>query len=99
MTVQAVIPTSLHLDADIDHKVALTVTLTGSYQGLTGLISGQTISVSTSWGGSGFCVTKADGRCQVTLNKPAKGNDSVTVKFAGNNYFSSSMITKSITVK
>jgi len=97
-TVQAA-PTSLQLVTDVDHNVTVTVMLSGSYNGLTGPISGRTVSVSTSWGGSGSCITMVDGRCRVTMNKPGKGTYSVTAKFAGNNYFSSSMITKSITVK
>jgi len=100
-TVQAVISTSLSLGSVVGSNVVVTVTLTGSSQGLVGPISGQTVSVSVSskWSSSGSCITKSDGSCQVTLSKPPNGNYSVTVKFAGNNYFLASAATGIIVVK
>jgi len=100
-TVQAQIPTSLGFGSATGNSVVITVTLTGSSHGLVGPISGQTISVSVSsnWSSSGSCITKSNGACQVTLSKPPNGSYSVTVKFAGNSYFSASATTGTIVVK
>ncbi len=100
-TAQAEIPTSLSFGSVIGNSIVVTVTLTGSSHGLVGPISGQTVSVSVSskWSSSDSCITKSDGSCQVTLSKPANGNYSVTVKFAGNSYFLASTATGIIVVK
>ena len=97
-TMQVVIPTSLSIGSVVGSSVVVTVTLTGSFHGLVGPISGQTVLVSLKWS-SGSCITKSDGSCQVTLSKPANGSYSVTVKFAGNSYFSASTATGMIVVK
>ncbi len=100
-TVQAEIPTSLGFSSAIGNSIVITVTLTGSTHGLVGPISGQTVSVSVSsnWSSSGSCITKSNGACQVTLSKPPNGSYSVTVKFAGNSYFSASTAIGTIVLK
>ncbi|HXY82769.1 MAG TPA: hypothetical protein VEH56_03545 [Candidatus Saccharimonadales bacterium] len=97
-TVQSEIQTSLYFGSVVATNVVITVSLIGSSHGLVGPISGQSVSVSSNWSG-GSCITNANGNCQVTLSKPAKGNYSINVKFAGNSYFLSSVATGTVAVK
>jgi hypothetical protein len=76
------------------------LTLLGSNQGRNASIPNQQVSVTPSWGASVECLTQNDGACQVSLKAPTNaGNYLITVKYAGNVFFSPSTATTNLRVQ
>jgi hypothetical protein len=75
----------------VNQPVTISGTLQGSWSGLSGVLVGKQVQVSTDWGFSTNLVTGADGKFAVTTNCPATGGTySITATFSGDAYFTGS---------
>ncbi len=71
------------------------VTLVATGNGLNGVIAGQVLSVSASWGQAVNCTTDSQGVCYLTFNIPPLGGaNTLTALYAGTNYFAPCAVTR-----
>ena len=75
--------------------LVLNVTLVVSFNGLTGVISGQLLNFAASWGPTASCITDSQGVCFLTFSSPPLGGaNTITASYGGNSYFAPCVVTK-----
>ena len=75
--------------------LAVNATLVATGNGLTGVIGGQLLSLSTSWGPAVNCTTDSHGKCYLTFSVPPLGGaNTLTAVYAGTDYFAPCAVTK-----
>jgi len=63
-------------------------TLLVNFSGLRGIISGQQLLVTTSWGPAASCITDNQGLCSLIFNLPPLGGaNTITATYDGNQNF------------
>ena len=70
-------------------------TLVATGNGLKGIIAGQALTLSASWGQTVNCTTDHQGVCALTFNVPPLGGaNTLTALYAGTDYFSPCAVTQ-----
>jgi hypothetical protein len=75
--------------------LVVNATLVATGGGLTGVIAGQVLTVSASWGQAVNCVTDGQGVCYLTFSIPPLGGaNTLTALYSGTAYFAPCAVTK-----
>jgi hypothetical protein len=70
-------------------------TLVATGNGLNGVIAGQTLNISPSWGQPVSCVTDGQGVCYLTFRVPPLGGaNTLTGLYTGTTYFAPCAVTR-----
>jgi len=70
-------------------------TLVAYGNGLSGVIDGQSLDISSSWDRAVGCITNSQGMCSLTLSIPPLGGaNTLTAVYAGTAYFAPCAVTK-----
>jgi len=73
----------------------LNATLVANFNGLTGIIGGQQLNFTTSWGPAASCFTDGQGVCSFAFNVPPLGGaNTITAVYRGNSFFAPCAVTK-----